>query len=406
MKVAWVSPLPPTPSGIGDYSADLLPEVAALAPTVAFTSEPQWRPHPPAPGLEVRPFAELPSALEADPRLIPVYHQGNNPFHTFVYDLARRDPGVLVLHDVVLHHFLVDRADRTGDWSHYESPLVEQYGEAGSELYRLRRAGLASDLDKFLFPLSGPLIRRSAVTVVHSRYAEEIARMEWPGARFQVIPHHAGRAPAAFARSPDEIRAALGIDEGAVLVGAFGYITVPKQGDVLLEGFAELLRGGARAFLVFVGSDEQRGGLEQVTRRLGIRRRVRFTGYLSRPEFYDHLNATDVVVALRYPSAAETSGTLSRALSLGRCLVVTDYASFAEVPRGAAAHVPPHGDAAAELARILRRLIDEPEVRRSFSRAALRYASTALSTGRCARLYVETARTAHAIRARGAAAPA
>src|ERR1044071_9767679 len=98
VRIAWVGPLPPSPSGIGDYSADLLPHVAALAPVTAFTTEPGWAPDRPVPGLTVRPWQELPGALAADPELVPVYQQGNNEHHWFVYDLAMEHPGVLVLH--------------------------------------------------------------------------------------------------------------------------------------------------------------------------------------------------------------------------------------------------------------------------------------------------------------------
>jgi glycosyltransferase involved in cell wall biosynthesis len=398
VRIAWVGPLPPTPSGIGDYSADLLPHVAALVAVEAFTSEPGWAPDSPVPGLTVRPWQELPEALAADPELVAVYHQGNNEFHWFVHDLAMHQPGVLALHDVVQHHGVLDRAGRSGDWRPFREALVEQYGADRRDLAALRRAGIGGDLEKFLFPLSGPLIRRSLVTVVHSRYARDMARRECPTAVFHVIPHHSGVPPESVPLTPAEVRARLGVAPSTLLVGSFGYITIPKQGDVLLHGMAELLADGADAAVVFVGSDERRGELMDRAEDLGIGERVRFSGYLDRPEFYAYLAAVDVVVSLRYPSAGETSGTLSRALSLGKCLIVADYANFAELPDEACIHIPvyhnPGHDPGPELARALRRLIDRPSQRRVLGEGARNLALGELSLSRCARLYVEAAANA------------
>jgi glycosyltransferase involved in cell wall biosynthesis len=398
LRIAWVGPLPPSPSGIGDYSADLLPHIAALVPVVAFTSEPGWAPDRHVPGLTVRPWQELPDALAEDPELVAVWQQGNNEFHWFVHDLAMRHPGVLVLHDVVQHHGVLDRAGRSGDWRPLREALVEQYGPDRRDLAALRRAGIGGDLEKFLFPLSGPLIRRSLVTVVHSRYARDMARRECPTGVFHIVPHHSGVPPASLPLTPAEVRTRLGVGPSTLLVGSFGYITVPKQGDVLLRGMAELLADGADAAVVFVGSDERRGELMDRAEDLGIGGRVRFAGYLDRPEFYAYLAAADVVVSLRYPSAGETSGTLSRALSLGKCLIVGDYANFAELPDEACIHIPvyqnPGHDPASELARALHRLIDRPSQRRLIGEGARRLAEGELSLPRCARLYVEAAANA------------
>jgi hypothetical protein len=48
--------------------------------------------------------------------------------------------------------------------------------------------------------------------------------------------------------------------------------------------------------------------------------------------FYAWLAAADVVVGLRYPTAGETSGTVIRALGVGRPVIVSSVGAFADLP--------------------------------------------------------------------------
>ena len=53
----------------------------------------------PCPALRVSAFATQSSPFDAF-----VYQLGNGPGHDFVYQWLTRAPGLLVLHDLVLHH--------------------------------------------------------------------------------------------------------------------------------------------------------------------------------------------------------------------------------------------------------------------------------------------------------------
>src|SRR6266581_3200931 len=86
VKVAYFSPLPPSTSGIADYSALLIPALSALLEVEV-----------------VRPGRTRPVA-DAD---VALYHVGNDPdAHGWILDALRRRPGVVVLHDFVLHHLI------------------------------------------------------------------------------------------------------------------------------------------------------------------------------------------------------------------------------------------------------------------------------------------------------------
>ena len=99
MRVAFFSPLPPTKSGIADYSAALLPSLEQLANVTVFSDS--------AAGFD-------PSKFD-----LCLYQIGNNPYHTIAYETALKHPGVVVMHESNLHHLMTDLTIRRGDWDAY-----------------------------------------------------------------------------------------------------------------------------------------------------------------------------------------------------------------------------------------------------------------------------------------------
>lgn len=389
MRLAWFTPLPPMPSGIADYSSELLPLVAQVADVEAFCPQPGlFRGRPKAPlGIPIRP----PERFRPDRYDAVYYHLGNNPWHRFVYEACLRHPGICVFHDVVMHHLIAHAMVESRDQvDRYNGLLGEEHGDAGSRLARLKVMAVASDFEKFLFPLSGHIVRRAAGVVVHSLDSRErllaaSGQVEGP---MEVIPHHAGAPPPQVAGiDRSEARRRLGLPEDAFLVGHLGFVTLPKQPGALVAGFARLQRERADARLLVVGADNTGGAFERTARRHGVHRAVISTGYVDLVAFYLNLKALDVVVNLRYPTAGESSGTFARALAEGRATIVNNYGSFAEVPRDVALKVEVDGDQATELGDHLLRLAREPALRVTLESNAREYARTVLDPRRCRDLY-------------------
>src|SRR5207302_12166 len=116
MTVGRYSPMPPARTGVADYAASLL---AGL------------REH---------------GNVEANPRRCDaaLYQIGNNALHAGIYARALERPGVIVLHDAVLHHFLLGQLDEP----RYVEEFVFNYGEWNRGLAReLWRGRAASGAD-------------------------------------------------------------------------------------------------------------------------------------------------------------------------------------------------------------------------------------------------------------------
>jgi glycosyltransferase involved in cell wall biosynthesis len=292
MKVAMYTPLPPTRTGVAHYASMLIP---ALSEKVELEVNPPATRHP------------LPAKI---------YHLGNNPHHEEIYKKAMEEPGVAVLHDLVLHHLIVEMTLARGDVEGYVAALRASHGEAGAAWARGRAAGLHSEMGNFLFPASIQVANRSTAVIVHNNYSAERLRSFGVTTPIHVVPH-----------PYEPYTGPRGGEKG--VIGLFGFLTSAKRADVVLEA---LRRTSGRKLLV-VG--EPAPNIDVAAFRA---QGIEFTGYVE--DFDAYYAKVDRLVNLRYPSAGESSGTLMRAFAAGKPVAVSDYAQFAELPDDIVTKIP------------------------------------------------------------------
>ncbi len=316
MKVGFFSPLPPARTGVADYSAALLPYLREIGQ------------------VEINA-----------PGDIALYHIGNNSLHREIYQRAVTHPGVLVLHDAVLHHLLLGTLDPAA----YEQEFVYNYGEQSRDLARRlwrERARSGADVRYFAHPMLKRIATVSRAVIVHNPAAAAMVRAHVPGACIAEIPH-------LFVEHPSQARA-----RSTLLVATFGHQRETKRLAVLLRAFHRAIQAGADARLLIAGefvsaAFENSLNLDQPW--------IERTGYLPEPEFWRCAAATDVCVNLRYPSAGETSGIGVRMMGIGKCVIFTDDAAIASVPETACLRIKAGPEEEEMLAAHLRWLANDRE---------------------------------------------
>jgi hypothetical protein len=154
IRIAYCSPVNPVASGISDYSEELLPYLAQYADITLFVERDvvptnrQLRQQ-----FAVEPLDQLPRLHRQRPFDAVIYHMGNSPAHATIYELLRRIPGVVVLHDWVLHHFkLWYAAERQKNVAAYLDEMRARYGVAGERVARKMSRGQLQDA-AFTMPL-------------------------------------------------------------------------------------------------------------------------------------------------------------------------------------------------------------------------------------------------------------
>ncbi len=334
LRLDYLSPLPPVRSGISDYSVDLLPHLVAKADVRVLRL-----PDLPLDPEIARQYGVTDAAESAgEGGRLPLYQMGNNRYHAAIFELASRRPGIVVLHDLVLHHFLLDRTVGGGAWEPYFEELARDHGWVGEATARAVRWGAFGQAAQFELPANRTLLARQRGVLVHGRWAAERLAEDDPRLAVRVVRMPIPLPAEVDAERGRAFRRARGIPDESALLGSFGFQTPIKRTDVAIRA---LTRPGLESVrLLIAGELSPYARFQELAAKLGVAERVHVTGFLPFDELDSAIAATDLCLNLRYPSAGETSASLLRILAVGRPVVVSEYAEFGDLPAEIALAVP------------------------------------------------------------------
>jgi glycosyltransferase involved in cell wall biosynthesis len=131
--------------------------------------------------------------------------------------------------------------------------------------------------------------------------------------------------------------------------------------------------------------------LQALLERTGVSKRTLVAGRLESDAFSAAMEASSVVVHLRYPTARETSAALLRVMAQGRPVIISDIANQSEIPDGVARRVDP-ADEEGDLTRALAWTLSNPQAARDMGAGARRFVEAAHSDARTRETYEELLR--------------
>jgi glycosyltransferase involved in cell wall biosynthesis len=318
-RLAWFSPLPPSPSGIAAYSAEVLPLLAAR-------------------GLAIDTFSET-NAHEfvwrhrRSPYDLTVFQIGNASCHDHMWAYLFRYPGLVVLHDAQLHQaralYLTRRwKPRRLD---YLAEFRANHPEAPPDVAELVAAGLGGTLYQH-WPLIRLVIERARLTLVHNARLAQSLQQDHPSACIDTIEMGVAEVGESSAERRAEVRQRHGIPADAIVLMAVGGVTPEKRIPQLIRALGAIAERHPRLYLMLVGSSAAHLDVLAEARPWGIADRVRMTGYVEDGELDDYLGASDFCACLRWPTNRETSASWLRCLAAGRATLITELAHLADVP--------------------------------------------------------------------------
>lgn len=342
MRIAWFTPLS-TRSAIGEFSVHVTAELAKLANVEIWTSdEPPYH----ATDLTVVGYSGNSVDLNVlDHREVIIYNMGDYlPFHGHMHSVARRYPGVVILHDRVLHHLYA------GMWlteteqlpQAYVERMRMYYGHAGEKVARESLEGKRQpvwecDEEVLRYPLYEEAIVNARGVVTHSeRQAAEIRQKWWgPVSSLHLPCYHEAlrRVDDTFTKPPD----------GRIHIVTVGHVNPNKQIHRVVGLIAADEELAKRVHYTVVGPDD--GFLDYVSdlRRLVDRHSDRVSieilGWRPHDELEELMAKADLFVNLRYPSMEGSSASLMQQLAYARPVLCFDTGFFGELPDDAVARV-------------------------------------------------------------------
>ena len=182
MRIAYLSPLPPQRTGVADYSKELLPALAQHAQLDLWVDEPTTIEQPPH--SRTFNYVDRPEARDAlrDYDSV-IYHMGNSPAHRNIYRMLLAVPGIVVLHDFVLHHFFAAYYLETlGSPASYIAEMAYNYGPAGEEQARhaLHSERQIWEHEPIRYPLNKRVLDHALGVIVHSEFARRLVHQSHP----------------------------------------------------------------------------------------------------------------------------------------------------------------------------------------------------------------------------------
>jgi glycosyltransferase involved in cell wall biosynthesis len=387
-RLAFVSPLPPERTGIADYAAQCLPALAEHFDIELIVRQEQVTLPPSLAALPRRDVAWFTAHADSYDQII--YQFGNSPYHSHMFDLLRRFPGVVVLHDFFLGNVLAYEQITGGMPDGWSAALFHSHG------YEAVRLALGGDdgqeQAKLRYPCNLEVLQGAQAVIVHSEHARSLAR-QWygpdAGCDWRLVP-----LPRSAPQGTDKARAraALGIADDAFVVCSFGFVDPTKLSHRLLDAWlASPMRADRRCELVLVGANHGGAYGQQLLATIGdagVGARARITGWTDDDTYHLYLAAADVGVQLRSMSRGETSAAVLDCMNYGLATVVNANGSMAALPAHAVRRLDEEFDTA-DLTAALTQLYVERDARLALGASAAAVMRESHRPAHAARLYAD-----------------
>jgi glycosyltransferase involved in cell wall biosynthesis len=371
-RVAVVTPLPPAPTGIADFSFHLLNELRGHCDLHAFADgerhvDPALGP-PRAPDEVAVSSARF---LGEEERAsggydAVVYCLGNSEFHGYALAQLRRRSGVVLAHEVRLTDLYALTADIPGAVPGGPPERVSaEEAERSGEL------------------MAAEVVELSERFVVMSQYAADRVRLE-------VAPALAGRVTVVPFAGRQVVEGATPNEARGPIVASFGIVNEVKQNEQLVRALPAVLARVPGTTVALVGpcSDAERERLTKLAADLGVADRVTITGAVPDAEYDAWLDRVAVAVQLRRAANGECSATVADCLAAGAVPVVTGIGALRDLPVDAVVPVSP-AVTAAGLGETVAALLDDPDRRRARADAGRAYAAAHTYAALAERLFTE-----------------
>jgi glycosyltransferase involved in cell wall biosynthesis len=311
-------------------------------------------------------------AASAGEDAVCIYHLKNDPAFAAVYQTALARPGIVVLHEAVLHNLLAGSLPA----DIFENEFVYNYGEWLRPFGRQLLEEISSPIRerrRAEFPMLRRLVEASRAVVVHNPFAARLVReaLAVSGAATSVfeIPLGIEAASPLDEASLNAFRQKLDLSPESIVISAFGPLGTQRRFRSLLEAIAKL---NFPHRLVLTG--ESTGQEYELIAQALFDPPVPV--HLLRPSQNDiaHISQlTDIGVSLCHPPTGRTPPEVLAWMELGKPVIVTASDETSAIPAQAVIRIDPGESEVEMLAHYLVALGTDENMRSAIGANAREY---------------------------------
>lgn len=377
MKVAWFTPFMKK-SAIGRYSKLAVEALSADIDVELFVYVESLKK---ADNLELHQtyvpihlYDSLDIVQQLNDYDLCIYNMGDNgQYHSEIYDVFLKHPGVVIAHDICMHNFALGYYySYKNDRETYRGLVEKKYGsDAAMIMKATEHQSLWDDLDLLKYSFSEDLYSNAFGIIVHSEYHQKYLE------QFYHCPIL--KTPLLYGnewKGIDSDRLFEGYDSEKINILTVGNVNVNKHIDAIIETIGENKDLHDKVAYTVIGSQTNTrymNKLKDLVQKYHIEHAVHLLGYVEEDQLEYYYHYADIISNLRYPAWEGASASLVEQMLAGKAIIVTDTGMYSEMPDECVIKLSPER-IVDQLTSILRDIVSDKKKADNISSNAKRYA--------------------------------
>ena len=337
LKINIFTPLPPEPTEIANVNVPIVLALARLADVTVWAAQDDWLALP-DPTVAIRSFrADAISYAELNNADANIFHIGNNvELHQDIFDVCMMVPGMVVLHDLNLHHFMVGLHHLVGRTETYLSQIERCHGADARQAaqHAVTHNGLGDLIEDM--PLTLAPATRATALLVHNPDALPILREQTDIPAFYL--------PLSFSSSMWPASRPTYRVRPPYRIVMFGFLGGNRRVEPTLRALSVSAVRSSFTLDIY-GAYYDPPALLAMIDQLGLQNQVFVRGFMPIEELDDALAQADLAFNLRYPTMGEASASQLRIWAHGLPSIVTRVGWYAAQPEDCLHFIEPETEA-------------------------------------------------------------
>lgn len=392
MRIAWFTPFTKN-SAIGKYSQVVTDGLSKSCEVDIWSSESDNLLATELKVVHYQPNDDLQRLKNYD---FIIYNIGDTVvFHRTIYDISRKVKGIVILHDLVMHHFFVMYyLQIKNDPDAYIREMAMLYGLKGRNV-AMESIGQKHvpiwETDEIMdYPFFEKTIEGAVGVIVHSKYHAERVKPKFLGpVEVIYIPFYPYDS---LKRNLSMNSSDLGLPLDKVIIVSVGHVNPNKRIDKVIEILGEDEELAKKILYIIIGPYEENSPyfshIMSIVKRYNLDNVVKFLGFQSEEKLRAYLSKADMFINLRYPAMEGASWSLIEELYFGKPVVAINTGFYGEIPDDCVVKIDSLKEKA-NLHRSLRELIYDKHTREEIGTRGHDFAIKNFNEDRYCRSFLE-----------------